>query len=55
MAFENTPFEHPLLVLLDSGSTSTWINHQAIPNGAQGQELAPLTVSTMAGTFSSSE
>jgi hypothetical protein len=47
--------QRPLLALLDSGSTTTWINHRSIPDGVQGTPVDNLKGSTLAGEFSSSE
>ena len=48
-------FGRPLLLLLDSGSTSTWINKQALPKGIMGSTTDKVSGTTLAGSFSSSE
>ena len=52
---EKVPFGSPLTVLLDSGSTSTWINHRCLPNNVHGRTVLTITGSTMAGTFKSTK
>ena len=52
---EKVPFGSPLTVLLDSGSTSTWINHRCLPNDIHGRTVSTITGSTMAGTFKSTK
>ena len=44
-----------MVMLLDSGSTTTWINKKSLPPGIQGHTVEPITGSTLAGTFSSAE
>lgn len=46
--------KRPLLCLLDSGSTSTWINNKALLPGITGKIVTSKTGQTMAGTFKSS-
>ena len=48
-------FARSLVVLLDSGSTATWINEKCLPVGIQGHTVPQVTGSTLAGTFTSSE
>ena len=48
-------FARSLVVLLDSGSTATWINKKCLPVGIQGYSVPQVTGSTLAGTFASSE
>lgn len=48
-------FGTPLTLLLDSGSTTTWISKKCLPPGIQGQTVNKVTGSTLAGDFSSSE
>ena len=48
-------FRRPLIALLDSGSTTTWVNKKCLPNGIQGQTVEKIKGSTLAGEFSSSE
>ena len=45
----------PLLVLFDSGSSSTWMSRKALPRGILGTTGPKITSVTMAGTFSSSQ
>ena len=45
----------PMLCLLDSGTTSCWINCNPIPKGAQGITVSGVTNQTLAGTFSSNQ
>ena len=49
-------FARSLIVLLDSGSTTSWINKKCLPKGIQGYTLdEPITGTTLAGTFTSKE
>ena len=48
-------FGRPLLLLLDSGSTSTWINKKSLPKGIMGKTVNKVSGSTLAGSFTSSE
>ena len=52
---QGRPFKKPLVVLLDSGSTTTWINKKSLLPGIQGYTVEKVTGSTLAGTFSSSK
>ena len=52
---EKVPFGSPLTVLLDSGSTSTWINHRCLPNDVHGRTVSTIMGSTIAGTFKSTK
>ena len=42
-------------MLLDSSSTTTWINKKSLPPGIQGYSVNPVKGTTFAGFFSSSE
>ena len=44
-----------LVVLLDSGSKTTWINKKSMPKGIHGYTIPAVTSTTLAGTFTSSE
>ena len=44
-----------LVVLLDSGSTSTWISRKALPKGVHGKTIDAIVGSTLAGQFKSSQ
>ena len=48
-------FRKPMVLLLDSGSTTTWINKKALPRGIQGETVDKITGSTLGGTFNSTE
>ena len=49
-------FEKTLLALMDSGSTSTYINRSSIPNGCMPHPLErPITTDTAAGKMSTKE
>ena len=48
-------FRIPLVGLMDSGSTTTWINKKCLPPGIHGDTVEKITGSTIAGTFESSE
>ena len=52
---QGTAFGRPLLLLLDSGLTTSWMNKRAMPKGIQGYTVPKNTGSTLAGTFSSTE
>ena len=52
---ENVPFGSLLTILLDSGSTSTWISQSCLPNHIHGRTVTSIMGSTMAGTFKSTE
>ena len=45
----------PLLCLLDSGATSSWIARKRLPKGACGKTVAMVSHQTMAGKFSSNQ
>ena len=45
----------PMIVLLDSGSTNSWIARDALPQGINSTTTVPYSGSTMAGTFSSNQ
>ena len=48
-------FRKPLVALLDSGSTTTWINKRCLPPGIHGETVKTITGSTIAGSFTSTE
>ena len=48
-------FRKPLIGLLDSGSTSTWVNAKSLPKGIHGKMTESVQGSTLAGSFKSSE
>jgi len=45
----------PLLALLDSGSTHSWISHRALPTGIQGQTDISVQSQTLAGPMKSTQ
>ena len=45
----------PLLYLLDSGATSSWITKRKLPKGVVINTVSTVSNQTMAGTFSSNE
>ena len=45
--------KRPMLVLLDSGSTTSWFSKNSLPTGVQGSTVKKVTGSTLAGNFSS--
>ena len=52
---QNVQFQRPLLVLFDSGSTTSWFNRKTLPTGVEATTVESITGSTMAGTFSSNQ
>ena len=48
-------FGTPLTLLLNSGSTETWIIKSCLPKGIQGYMVDKVTGSTLAGTFASTD
>ena len=44
-------FGRPLLLLLDSGSVTSWMNKRAMPKGVHGCMVPKTAGSTLAGTF----
>ena len=44
-----------LIVLFDTGSTSSWMNAKSLPKGIRGYTVPKIQGSTLAGTFESSE
>jgi len=52
---QGVTFKKPVVALLDSGSTTSWINAKSLPNGIQGRTVTPITGATMAGTFKSNQ
>ena len=45
----------PLLCLLDSGATSSWVARKQLPKGMFGRTVQTVTNQTMARTFSSNQ
>ena len=53
---QQKPFMHrPLLCLLDSGATGSWISRTRLPQHIQGKKVAEVTSQTLAGTFTSNQ
>ena len=52
---QGAPYGRSLLVLFDSGSTTTWMSRKALPKGISGYSVPSVTGSTLAGTFTSKE
>ena len=52
---QGVPYKRSLLVLFDTGSTSTWMSRKCLPIGISGYTVQDVTGSTLAGTFSSKE
>ena len=52
---QNVPFTRPLSVLLDSGSTTSWFNHRALPSNINPAAVPALHGTTMAGNFQSNQ
>ena len=52
---QNVRFQHPLLVLFDSGSTTSWFNRKTLPTGVHGTTVESITGSTIVGTFNSNQ
>ena len=48
-------FVKSLVVLLNSGSTTSWINKKCLLKDIHGYTVEPITGSTLAGTFTSKE
>ena len=48
---QNVQFQCPLLVLFDSGSTTSWFNRKTVPTGVHGTIVESITGSTIVGTF----
>ena len=55
MSIQGVPFSHPLLILLDSGSTLSWFNIHALPKNISSTSVNKITRTTMAGSFSSKQ
>jgi len=54
-AIQNTPFNQPLSVLLDTGSSSSWFNRLALPENVNGKTVPEISGSTLAGSFKSNQ
>ena len=52
---QGTRFGRPWIALLDSGSTTTWINKKALGKDIQGYTVPKVQGTTLAGSFSSKE
>lgn len=52
---QGTPWGKALVVLLDSGSTTSWMNRKSMPKGVHGYTVDAVTGSTLAGDFTSKE
>ena len=52
---QGTRFGKSLLVLFDSGSTTTWFSRKSLPKDIHGYTVPSVTGSTLAGTFTSKE
>ena len=52
---QNVPFTRPLSILLDSGSTTSWFNHRALPPNITPTTVPALHSTTMAGNFQSNQ
>ena len=44
------PFKKPMVMLLDPGSTTTWINKKSLPPGIQ-RHSAAFPISTLSASF----
>ena len=51
----DTPFQKPLLCLLDSGSTGSWVTKKSLPKGINGKTVPPITTQTAMGEFTSNQ
>ena len=54
-SIQHVPFTRPLSVLLDSGSTTSWFNHRALPPNITPTTVPALHGTTMAGNFQSNQ
>ena len=50
-SIQNVPFSCPLSVLLDSGSTTSWFNKNALPHAINPTTVPSIKGTTMAGDF----
>ena len=55
MSIQGVAFSHPLLVLLDSGSTLSWFNICTLPKNISSTTTDKITRTTMTGSFSSTQ
>jgi len=53
-SIQNVRSDETLLVLFDSGSTSSWINKSSLPRNVRGRKVEAISGQTMAGTLKSS-
>ena len=54
-SIQNVPYSRPLSVLLDSGSTTSWFNKNALPPTIQLTTVPSIKGTTMAGDFQSNQ
>ena len=54
-SIQNVPYSRPLSVLLDSGSTTSWFNKNALPPTIRSTTAPSITGTTMAGEFQSDQ
>ena len=54
-SIQNVPYSRPLSVLLDSGSTTSWFNKNALPPTIQPTTVPSIKGTTMAGDFQSKQ
>ena len=54
-SIQNIPYSHALSVLLDSGSTTSWFNKNALPRTIQPTTVPSVKGTTMAGDFQSNQ
>ena len=54
-SIQNVPFSCPLSILLDSGSTTSWFNKNALPQSINPTTVPSVKGTTMAGDFQSNQ
>ena len=54
-SIQNVPYSRPLSVLLDSGSTTSWFNKNALPPTIRSTTAPSIMGTTMAGEFQSDQ
>ena len=52
---QGVPLNRPLSILLDSGSTTSWLNHNTLPSSISPTTVTSLQGMTMAGNFKSNQ
>ena len=52
---QGIPFNRPLSILLDSGSTASWVNRNTLPSSISPTTVTSLQGTTMAGNFQSNQ